>query len=299
MKKVFCHWLFLILSTFISLKGLSANAQSTKDRVTSVELVWEKIPEATIYELEIFTLEKKRLKNFKQKDSTFVLKLPLGQYLARMRVADERGVFGVWSEMSDFRVTVQTPKFLTDKPIQALPDPKTLRALLPVKWEKTPLATHYRFEIYNETGKLISRKVTTSTRVHLNLSPGIYHYQVIALTDSGEESIPPEKKKIIAVDRPQLDPPHFQEGPELRWKIHPKSFAQGTLEYLPLWGDSWSIVKNLSFENQQSFHKDSSLRPGQYRLTLWAKAPGWIDSEKAKTEFIIKPLEKNLPEGSF
>ncbi|HPI39731.1 MAG TPA: hypothetical protein PLJ21_02945, partial [Pseudobdellovibrionaceae bacterium] len=250
-------FLKIFIFIFIFILGNSFLEASEKNKETSVELVWEEIPEASLYELEVFNLSKKLLKTVRQNQPTFVLELPLGQYLARMRVADERKVFGVWSEMSEFLVSLQTPKFLNEKPIQVLPDPKTLQAVVSVRWEKSPLATGYRVEIFDEAGKLAMSKQVRSSSVRLNLAPGVYHYQVIALTEGGEESAPQKEKQTIAVDRPQLDSPIFEESStieansNLRWKVHPKSVSKGTLEYLPFLATTWNLVKDLNFENEQ------------------------------------------------
>ncbi len=285
--------LVFLLFIFIGVYG------EAKDQATSVELEWEKIQDATIYELEVYSLNKKLLKNVRQKTPTFTLELPLGQYMARMRVADERQVYGVWSELSQFLVSLQVPKITQDKPLQLKPDPKTLKVVAPIRWEASPLATQYRIEIFDDNGVKVVSKIVKSTSVRMTLPPGVYQYQVIAMTNTGEESVPQQERQTIAVDRLQLESPIFEQNKEVQWKTHPSAITEGTLEYLPLMGETWSFVKNITFAQEKVFKKSPELKPGQYRLTLWSKAKGWVDSAKVSREFVIKPDEKTLPQGSF
>src|SRR5579871_2045868 len=73
--------------------------------IATVEMVWEAVPGAKSYEMEIQADNFE--KRFESKTPKFSVQIPLGTYKARGRTQDMRGIYGEWSKFETIATVPQ------------------------------------------------------------------------------------------------------------------------------------------------------------------------------------------------
>lgn len=305
MKRPLRNNLFLFLLLF----AIAARA----DEPVPVELDWEEVSGAKIYELEFQTTDGKVLTSFESKSPVFKFKMRVGHYRVRSRVADARKVYGDWSGLNEIVIqpkpVTMDAKSVTSKGII---DPKTRTAAVNFQWPASAGADKYRIRIFDAKGKKIAEKILSSPQSQFDLPAGDYTATVSSIGAHDIESDPvtlPEKIHIQTahLEKPQIlleqvaaDPAHpeVKEGhlpldhgvPVLRWQPLAMSQLKGVLEYRYFFGDEWIPVESVTKENTHEWRLEkATLKPGRYRVTAWSEAAGLEKSESVSYEFVIKP----------
>lgn len=294
--------MYVLLALIGSAHGINKNEMS------SVELQWEELPGAHEYELELHSLSRKKLKTFKSKNGHFKFRMPVGKYKVRARVADSRLLYSDWSDFSDFVVPVEAPPLSENQITKGMPDPQSLKSKLDLSWGASPQADYYRLEIMDVQGTVLEQHQTDKTHMSVELIAGEYQYRVFGVHKlTGIESLPREKNPKIVISKTQLPPPVWNEKMSeteksnnlVKWEGHPLAFFAGELEYMPYFGEEWEPVKTLAKTKDKNISFGKKMRPGKYRLKLWAEGEGFESSNAIYREFIIKPEERDLPIVSY
>lgn len=289
----------------------SASAESLK---VPVELEWEEVPGAKVYELEFQNFEGKVLKTFKSSSPIFKFKFKAGIYKVRSRVADARKVFGEWSALEEFRVQPK-PVTIPEKSIvtKGVIDPKTLEGEVLLRWGAAQGATHYRVQVKNEKSEIVKEEIVSGLSLKTQLPAGVYEITLTALGPEGIASDPVTLPGKVVMDTVQLAKPvmaleelpdprnpktklqrlHQTQGrPTIRWKEASKvADTVGTLEYSYFFSEEWMPVENFTSKNAQEVILEKASKPGRYRISAWSEATGLKKSEVTTYEFVVKPTE--------
>lgn len=290
-------------------------AQGNRDHLkVPVELEWEEVPGAKIYELEFQNLDGKSLATFRSSSSIFKFKFKVGKYRVRSRVADARRVFGVWSDLQEFTVK---PKEITvpenSIATKGVIDPKTLTAEVALHWGPAPGAGQFLVKVMNEKDEVVKEELVEGLSCKMNLEAGNYHVSVTAVGPQGIQSDPVNLPGKVVIDTVQLakplialeevaDPknpktklqrlPQTRGLPTVRWK-NASLIADtvGTLEYAYFFGEEWLPVAEFVSKNAKEVILEKATKPGRYRISAWAEASGLKKSEVTTYEFVVKPTE--------
>lgn len=289
-------------------------AQAAAGEKVPVELEWEKIPGAQLYELEFQNFQGKTLIVFKSANHIFKFKFKTGKYRVRSRVADSRKVYGDWSSLNEFSVQPKPVK-LPEKPVvtKGVIDPKTLTSEVAWNWQPTAGATKFRVKVLdaNDKSKVVRDEVVEGLNYKANLPAGVYITVIIAIGNDGIESEPVTLPGKVAIETVQLakpeialdevsDPanpkakvtqlPQTKGVPTLRLK-DPSAATDtvGTLEYRYFFGDEWIPVDKFTSKSAKEVILDKATKPGRYRVNAWTEAAGLKKSEVTSYEFVVKP----------
>jgi hypothetical protein len=277
-----------------------------------VELEWEEVAGAKLYELEFRNLEGKKLNTFKSPNHIFKFKFRTGKYRVRARVADDRKVYGEWSEPQEFAVTPKPVK-LPAEPVKTkgIIDKKTLVAEVIIHWGQAPGASQYRVKIVNEKDVVVKEDIVRGFYYKTYLQAGIYTTTLTSISAEGIESEPVTLPGKVVIETVQLDKPIFvleevvdptnpklkvqrlpQTGgkPTLKWKDpSPLADTVGTLEYRYFFGEEWIPVESFTSTNAKEVILEKSVKPGRYRINAWCESHGLKKSEATTYEFVVKP----------
>lgn len=225
-----------------------------------------------------------------------VIPLRPGEYSFRVRSLDSRDVPGEWSD----RQTV----LVRPKPVEmAVPttapevhiDRRSKTAEHGIRWPRAAGARRYKIRVISEKNPQGVELVAEHPEHVLRLGPGVYTWQVVAVSAGGIESAPSPPQRVV-VRGARLDPPavsEFKRG-ELKLRIMPEAATiPYSLEYKKFESERWVPAGNHSAKAEESL-KLQGLPPGQYRVSLKAQAPQWYDSDVARFEFEVKPAPEDL-----
>lgn len=280
--------------------SLLGGAGKNQEKVP-VELEWEQIAGAKLYELEFQDLTGHRITAFKSPSHIFKFKMKVGRYKVRSRVADERKVFGTWSTLNEFSV-VPKPPYLGDKAVRttAKLDPKTLTSEVIYHWGTAPGAEGFKLTIVDGNGAVVHEEVTTGYSYRAQLPAGEYSATLTALGPEGINSQPVAIPGKVMIQSARLSAPEILfekesqlpmrgEVPLLRWKPRSRSVISGDLEYRYFFGDEWIPVQTFKKVTAQEVLLDKAMKPGRYRISMWAESVGLTTSAPTVYEFVIKP----------
>lgn len=277
-----------------------------------VELEWEKISGAKLYELEFQNLEGKTLNVFKSPNNIFKFKFTVGHYRVRSRVADDRKVYGDWSKLEEFTVQPKPVK-LPEKPVstKGVIDPKTLTTEVVWHWGEAAGASQFRVKVINAKDEVIRNEVVKGFSYKTQLKAGAYTTTLTSIGADGIESDPVTLPGKVVIETVQLEKPviAFEEVPDpvdpkvkiqrlpmtkgvptLRWKeASAVADTVGTLEYRYFFGDEWIPVDKFTSKEAKEVILEKATKPGRYRITAWAESSGLKKSEPTSYEFVVKP----------
>jgi len=299
-------------TTATSVTKVGVIATAKEGEKVPVELEWEEIVGAKLYELEFQNLEGKTLSVFKSPSNLFKFKFKVGKYRVRSRVADARKVYGDWSKLTEFTVQPKPVK-LPEKPVstKGVIDAKTLTSEVVWHWSEAPGATQYRVKVFNAKGEVVRDETVKGLSYKTALGAGEYTTVLASVGEGGIESDPVTLADKVVIETVQLekpvfaleevpDPanpkikiqrlPHTNGVPTLRWKDASTAVdTVGTLEYRYFFGDEWIPVDKFTSKNAKDVILEKAMKPGRYRINAWAESRGLKKSEVTSYEFVVKP----------
>lgn len=306
-SSVFC---FLTL-----ISAVSAQTPQVKEaEKVPVELEWEVIPGAKVYELEFQSLEGKKLSLFKSANHVFKFKFKVGKYKVRSRVADSRQVYGEWSALTEFVVQPQPVK-VTEKSVttKGVIDSKTLTSEVVIHWGEAAGADRFRVKVIDNKEVVIRDEIVKGFYYKTQLGAGVYTTVLSSISVDGIESEPVTLPGKVVIETVQLEKPviAFEEVadpqnpkvkiqrlplskgvPTLRWKgASTLADTVGTLEYRYFFGEEWLPVDQFTSKNAKEVILEKATKPGRYRINAWAESSGLKKSEITSYEFVVKPGE--------
>ncbi|HEY8272229.1 MAG TPA: hypothetical protein VIG33_15165, partial [Pseudobdellovibrionaceae bacterium] len=262
----FCTFIGLFLIGHV---GFAEELAAKESEKVPVELEWEKVLEAKLYELEFQNFNGKTLNVFKSPNHIFKFRFKVGKYKVRSRVADARKVYGDWSVLTEFTVQPK-PVHVTEKSIntKGVIDPKTLTTEVAIQWGEAAGALHFRVKVFNANSEVVRDEIVNSHSYKTQLGAGEYTTILISIGADGIESDPVPLPGKVVIETVQLAKPviifdevvdaknpkvkikrlPLSKGiPTLRWKEASLVIdTVGTLEYRYFFGEEWIPVDAFS-----------------------------------------------------
>lgn len=265
-----------------------------------VEFEWEEIVGSSKYEIELYDRDKKLVSNHHSPTSVFSVDLVPGFYYIRGRVFDKRTAYGEWSPFSDFLVPPKKIEKIEPQPENIQVDRSTFLGAVNLSWTHSAGTHHYKVTVFDENGKTVKVMDVQEANLKLNLKPGIYSYKIIPVTaDNIEGEVFTSPQNIVIKSRPVPEVTDVSLGEEskeriLKWKKETSLPTLLRLEHQKHLSDSWQQLEQQSVD-ASIWKMPKDLKPGKYRASFWHKSPlGDVSTIKIH-EFVVKPLEKDLP----
>lgn len=172
----------------------NAHARPALDK-RELNLELEEVDGAIEYEIEVRPVDRsaneKRF-TFKSPKPKFKLQLRPGHFEMRLRAADDRGIYGGWSDPSEFSVS---PKQVEQgAPVNGAKILARENEEIEFHWNEAPGALGYRVVIKSEDGKAEREEDVSAPPLKLKLTPGKnYRWHVLSRYEKELFSEPPEE----------------------------------------------------------------------------------------------------------
>lgn len=279
-----------ILVLFVSL----AQAQER-----GVQLEWDKIEGAKLYELEIQSANSEVIKTVKFDSHEFAFDLVSGKYWIRARTYDHRKVVGPWSTLEELTVPPADIE-LSKKPEPELrADVQSLKAKVDLAWLSSSGAHLYELKITDSKGNLYKRELST-TQWTQELPTGDYKFELTAMARDGLRSETQSfSVQVLGAQMGEIQILPFdpKQPAQLQWRGGPTGAEySGILERQDLAAEDedWDELVRFEAQKASQLKVNETLRPGKYRLKVQAHAKGWSPSNTVNYEFIVKPTLREL-----
>ncbi len=276
---------------------LSSRPISAQNLVRKVNLEWEAVEDASLYEIRITRklkggLEKKAA-YFKVKKSLWAAEVRPGLYQMEIRSYDERGVPGDWSEPTDLWVRIPSPDGLVPKMAAKILSKEVREDQLEFSWSPVNGAEKYLFEIENESGDFKKTETIPSTNFKLRLPVAQkYKWKVTSIMPEGEPGDPPEDFTNFSyigapIEDPKLIAPLSSIVQELTWE--PAAFAESYQYALQFNSQGqWKTIEKKTNVQETKIPFDLARPSGNYRLQVRASGPLRQNSKVANLDFDVK-----------
>lgn len=277
-------------------------AKVKKSDLAQVELQWEDISGAFMYEVEIINSKNKLLKKFISKTSLFKFKTTSGLIKVRGRVVDIYGKKGNWSTYIDVTVPpgeIATPDKLQASEIKIKPNPKTSKGEVKLEWPIATQAIGYKLIVKDQAQKIVSESTLKNNSTTVFLNAGHYTFSVIPFGNDSIEGKEYVSNQKITVGNSQLQNEVFDVKNEnkvitISWTPKQDIKIIGQLQFAYHLSDTWLPVNDAQELVESPWLPNQNLKPGRYRAAIWSKKENWVDSETFYYEFVVKPTEDDL-----
>lgn len=262
----------------------------------SVDLEWEPIDDAPMYEIEISKHlgggKRKDPQIFKVKKASWTGKLKPGQYEMRLRSFDSRYVPGDWSPPALFWVRLPLPKALKPAADEQFKAPDDRSTDLLFAWEAVAGAKQYKIEVKSLKGDWNKSETVTETSAHVEVPVAKqFAWRVTALLPDEESEAEPgefaNRFSVIgaAIETPKIAVPSTEFVRELTWD---KAEHAEKYEYAISRLDkaAWVPVENGTTKLTRVNFNEKHLG-GQYRIVVKALADAREPSAEALVEFKV------------
>lgn len=306
-------WVFLILLSLSSPRIWAQDDKSSYFTKRIVEIEWDEVPYATEYQLQIYDgRTKKFIKTFTSTTNLFKLNVKMGKYFFRSRIRDRFERTSEWTDLAELIIAPPPTRITTPLPldVENFADKKTGVFNLPVGWAPLPGIEDYKVLLISPTGTSVAEWPVKATSLDLKIPPGQYQIKVQAILADGTLGDPSEPTGVLSVVGAKIQPPtlEFQRkmGSEqfLEWSSEMRqALYDGEIFYKAHEGTDWIKVKDLVSMVDKKLDMMTNYKPGLYRVSLRAKAPGFTPSDATQIEFVVKPtvsvLEDVIPGRHF
>jgi outer membrane beta-barrel protein len=301
----YCQPVRLTLCTLFVL--WSSNAIAEPSIVRTIEVDFEAVPNATQYELNIFSAS-----DFSIQPLTFIIngvhfsgKIPLGHWKLVVRSLDKRRVGGRWSSLGDFEIKFKTPILLNPKDQATIRTRPDIKKSVIFKWEAfSPLASYNLvIKSKNSPKALLETKVVGGTFTH-PLAQGSFTWSITSDPPKGI-ALDGEDPKVASFDilAGRLAPPIYDNAEKsiptsFSWQPVPHATSYLVVfqkiageDFEPLDAPETMISKSTGNSTE---NLPPDLKPGAYKISIKATAIGFTDSKASLRQFKVpvpKPKE--------
>ncbi len=285
--------LILSVTACIFLCTPSAFAEGRRN----VELEWDAIEGATMYEVQVIRKDgaSKKPMRFKSKDPKWFATINPGLYSMQIRSFDDRGAPGRWSPPTDLRVKLSSVVQLSPKSGESIDSDQDKVQQTPLRWEAVRGAERYKVTIrsasssWHAENEIKATEWTVSTPVAES-----FEWNVTAVDPVGEVGDANAKASPFDVIGPALSKPSLQKPlskyvEEVKWNQPPNSnrFAY-KLSYKNGETNNWENLDEKEDYPENQIKMDISRPTGTYRLKVVALADRRKPSPEAEIEFEAK-----------
>lgn len=287
--------LFFALLIAGGLSWRPAHAQQHVRR--NVEVEWDGIDGATLYEIQITSKENVKAKplRFKLTQPKWTANIKPGLYSMKLRSYDDRGVPGDWGPASDLEVKLPAIIALSPTPSAVVQARNDSTEEVTLKWEPIPGAEKYRVNVNSTTNEWKRQTDVRDTSVSFNLPVGqLIEWNVSAIDDkgnSGEVSADNYKFELKGppIKRPKIQKPMSKFVKEVSWS--PSQFATDysyELKYFNAQSRKWELVETKEKYAETSVKLDISRPSGKYRMVVQSHSAHREASPKVQMDFQMR-----------
>jgi len=168
-------------------------------RVVRIQL--SRVRGSSGYEAEFFSVDdvKKKTTILRNRGTQFRIFLSPGRYRIRTRSLDKSDRMGLWGNWTEFPVRFKPPKEIYPADGAVVKAVKSKNEKIFFEWPLIPKATGYLFELREEDGRLIQRKVVKNFYLSARLDiKKTYRWGLLPLAYEGEEAEHPQIKATNA-----------------------------------------------------------------------------------------------------
>lgn len=289
----------LILSLLFLFSAHPASAQEKEESWKTIELEWEKVPDADGYEVRFTpTTAGGKARVFTTQDNKFSQLVPVGLYKLQIR-AKAKGTdeWSEWSPASDFEVANKevAPLFPADKAV--IDATGKGKQEIEFRWSPVEKIREYTLKVWSDEKKDTPWIFTgKNTHKKLEVPPGrVYYWQVLFASADEVDYAQEPKTFSFSLQGEQLLAPEINEyvaGKPISWKSSAGAKAYKVkLFYRHLDEKEWSRVRD---EKIEATSLATKLKPGQYKIEVVATSPKHADSLPGNAEFLVKPTLEDI-----
>jgi hypothetical protein len=270
----FAHFVLLILAAAL---GVRAVAQMPLRR--NLELQWEQVEGATLYEIELQRKDQDKSKpmRIKTKEPQWTAGIKAGNYTMRMRSYDRRGVPGEWSPLADLKVRLPFVEPTAPKSNERVVAQDRDEQKVRLAWQAVPGAEKYHVSIQSTSSAWKKEEEVSDTSLRLALPVAeSFAWTVVAIDPKGEAGEVPVAAASFQLDgpqlkRPSLDRPASKYVSELHWSEVSKSDSYSVeVSYKNPQSHKWEVVDRKADLKSSTLNWDISRPSGVYRLKVQA-----------------------------
>lgn len=285
----------LIAALTFALGSLGTATASGAEKVRrNVEVEWEAVEGATLYEVQVIRqdVEGKKPQRFKTKEPHWSATINPGPYTMQIRSFDDRGAPGDWSPPS--ALLVKLPSVVQESPkadeIVNASEEKTHDIRL--RWNSVPGAEKYKVSVHSTTSAWKEEKELTETSYKPNVPVGEnFAWNVYAIDAKGENGDLNATDINFQVKGPRLKKPEIQKPlskyvSEVKWEApaYAKNFSY-ELSYRDPETRKWRKLDSKNEFTDNTLKLDISRPSGKYRLKVQAFADRRESSKTAQLDF--------------
>lgn len=290
----------------ILLGVFSAGPSSAEPRVRrNVEVEFETIDGASLYEVQIRRKDDKNAKwmKFKSSTPTWSANVKPGMYLMQTRAYDDRGAPGDWSASADLKVRLPAIIVNSPGPSEVIKADQQDSSEVKFSWEPIPGATAYRLTFKNDNGSVSEEKKLSEPQWTGKVPVGHhFNWNAVAIdenSEDGEISSEPYQFQLQGppLEKPGLEKPYSKYVQEVTWSKsdHAERYSYTLSRYNPK-NKTWEQVEKVPSLKDTKAVLDISQRSGRYRMVVTAHAANRDDSAPAQMDFYTEGGFKNQEE---
>lgn len=286
----------LLRSALLILTALtiSTAAEPTAKVRRNVEVEWDAVEGATLYEVQIIRKDdpKKKPTRFKLKTPSWSATVRPGDYGMQIRSFDDRGVPGEWSPASE--LTVKLPSVIPLSPTanEVVNSKEENTRDTAFRWEPVPGAIKYKVKARTASGSWSSEKEVTQSLWETSVPVGGFvNWEVVAVDEKGDDGDKWDAPQTFelrgpALKKPEIEKPMSAYIKEVKWAApnHARQYTYD-LQYKNPKTKKWEAVEKKTDHLTNSLTLDNSRPTGRYRLQVQAKGEHRGNSPIAKLEF--------------
>jgi len=268
----------------------------------NVEIEFETIPGASLYEVQIVRKDDKSKKpqRFKMSTPTWSSNIKPGLYLMQTRSYDDRGAPGDWSPPVEMKVRL--PAIIVNGPapgeVISAGNPKAEEVNF--SWEQIPGAKSYRIMLKGENDSFKMEHEVSEPKWSGKVPSGNnVSWNAVAIDENGEDgefSSEHYQFQLVgpALDKPKIDKPYSKFVQEVTWSKpdHASRYSYQLARQNPA-TKAWEPVETVDNLKDNKAILDIGQPSGRYRLYVQAHSPYRVDSQKSGIEFYMEGGFKN------
>jgi hypothetical protein len=286
---------FILGSTFLA--GFASVDSYAEPRVRrNVEVEFETIDGASLYEVQVQRKDDKKAKAMRFKSSTpmWSANIKPGLYIMQTRAYDDRGAPGEWSPPSDLKVRLPAIIVTSPAPDALIKAKDPSSEEIKFSWEPIPGATGYRLTFKNSDGSVTESKDLKEPEWTGKVPSGNnISWNAVAIDGNGEDGEAGEPYQLQlsgpALAKPRIDKPYSKFVQELTWSASPYAnrYSYSLSRYNPK-TKAWNHVESIESLKENKAVLDIKQPSGRYRMALKAHGKNRDDSPTAQLDFYME-----------
>ena len=280
----------ILVSMFPAYSVGAAEARSRRN----VEIEWEAVDGATLYEVRITRKESENQKpvTFKMREPKWIANIKPGLYLMQIRSFDDRGVPGSWSPPSELQVRLPSVELSRPSAGETIKAQSESSERIILTWDPVPGAEKYKVHVRSANGQWQEEHEVSDPKWEVKVPVGQKLEWTVTAVDGkgelGESNAQPVQFTIHGppLPPPAINPPLSKYVREVEWKPQPnaKSYSY-QIEYQEPERKTWRKVEAKRNVASNKVPLNIARPSGRYRLKVQAHGENRDSSPTQVLEF--------------